>query len=383
MSLPTGIGGNVFHAWRLPVASALVGLLSALAPAAAFQPPAIEVKIVSPANECIIHDAKLTAQGELVNGMPGDVDLVTLWLNSKLQPQKPTTAGNKWTFTGVQLADGLNVIRVSLPGASDWLLVNKIAAIVPRKSLKVRLVWGKDADKKLIEIANVIKRLAAAEEIPFVSSVQLRVALLLQDVYVGAGIPLELVPTPAPDVQPIEIVADKHFNGAYGETLPVDKLDYGDRGINPCHIYLGSFVSSMQADRRQWQPMRDTDPLETRIEDLAHVLAHTCAHELGHCLGLVGFHSGDPGAWMRGCNLGHNCPNFPQTLQRLYDKDFRERPTDQRYGQGFELMDGSSDVLPQVFTGRAFYMPPRPQDPMVRWGHINTLNCAYLRLLYH
>jgi hypothetical protein len=89
-------------------------------------------------------------------------------------------------------------------------------------------------------------------------------------------------------------------------------------------IYVGTFKCVMvdYAELIASTPAELTDPLATRVQDVATAIGRTVAHEVGHSLGLTA-----DGVRLHGCEGMHNC--------EAYDDS---NPSD-RFDNGHHIMD--------------------------------------------
>lgn len=287
-----------------------------------------KVRIDSHSHEAIVLDEAVTLSGTASSDSGGSQSL-TLSVGA-VRSTVPVVHGT-WVKQ-VALGIGESRVEVTYGRASHQIIVTRGSGIIARQSQKAKVEWDELTDEVLRKIAlgTLSPEPSNSQLLAFVSGVHFQTESLIRRAYDGiADVEFVDASTDGLDVHTIRMQPD--FGGIFGRSF----YDCGNSELHQIsEIWVGTYLRSMlrsfptgQVASTEWAPMRKSDLIQTRIDDVAYALARTAAHEMGHSLGLVG--SQGSCSWMHGCTDGHNCDQF--------DIDFS--PTADRFAKGRYIMD--------------------------------------------
>jgi hypothetical protein len=279
------------------------------------------VSIRTPANDTMQLDAQLTLTGECA---PAGAT-VTVVVGTTSVPAQVT--GETWQAT-VTLPTGTSLIQARTGTVQDEVVVTRGADLTPRATQKIRFVWHDGVDDELRKIARgTLQNPSASKVEAFVAGVRLQTPAILLGAYEGFDV--ADASDDSADVHTVDLLpASDDF---FGQSA----YDCGNLDLHQqSEVLVGTYRSAMVDEFQTWGPMRKTDNLQTRIEDVAAALGRTSAHEFGHSLGFVGSDQGSPCGWMMGCDGGHNCADLAQSFARA-----------ERFGSGRFIMDPGGKTL--------------------------------------
>jgi hypothetical protein len=217
------------------------------------------------------------------------------------------SGGGVWSIDNVPLPDTLNEITVKAGAAKEAVLVTKVTSLSARSTQVVVLNWSAEAtdEIKKIGVGTRLNTMASSDQDSFASSVQLQTEALIAANFAQFAIEV-VTQSDSEDVHIVNFLG--LANGTYGET----SVDCGNsNAVGTSTVFVGTLRSSMVSKFGTWGPMKRTDKIAVRVQDVAYALAHTATHEIGHGLGLVVSPAGPAScAWMNGCGGNHNCSTF-------------------------------------------------------------------------
>jgi hypothetical protein len=301
----------------------LIGLFASIATVGFSQ--AAEVKITKPENDKIVMTPSVTIEG---TGLPEGA-AVSIRLNGSTFAT--TVAAGKWSTSGVALNVGANAIDVQIGDKlASVLVVRGADDVKARPQQKVRFLWNDGVDDELEALVreSLSGTLTNAQVATFVSNVKTRVVEVFKQRYDGVA-NIKVVDSDGDDVHTISMLAAD--DSVFGSS-PFDCGSTRPKEISEIHI--GTFHSQMtQPDDSNgfisgWRPMKRSDPVEDRTEDVSQAIGRTSAHEFGHSIGLVGGNTDNACRWMDGCDAGHNCEGFDIS-----------HPLADRFDSGWHIMD--------------------------------------------
>lgn len=273
-----------------------------------------EVKIELPQKDRIVVTSSIAVSG---TGSPNGS---TVSIQANGSTLSTTVTNGRWAVSGIALVTGPNVVTARLGGKTAGVLVTRATGISARPSQQVMFSWVAGVDDRLKQIARetLRARLSNAQLDQFVAGVKARTQQIFLDRYNGSDI--HLVNSPGAGVHTIQFV--KLASNVYGDSPG----DCGNETPEQSSIVFVGTLRQQLGNFTQFKPMKKTDSLATRIEDIAQFLGRTSAHEFGHSLGLTS--DSGPCWWMMGCDDWHNCDSF-DLAQPLAD----------RFNQGWHVMD--------------------------------------------
>lgn len=262
-----------------------------------------QVTISDPPPDRVVIADKVTIRGTHPKGSPP-----VLTVNGKQVPVAVTA--DTWAATNVALTTGLNTIVAAAGAAKQTLTLTRASNISAHKTGQViRIDWEPGTDDELRKIAagTLDATLDDAALTLFANRVKNRFGELLFARYATTGDITVVSATAASDVHVVSMRA-LDANGLFGES----PLDCGNTKLaQTSKVYVGTYRAEMVDHLDDWLPMRKTDTVDVRVEDVAHALARTAAHEVGHSLGLVA-EKGNC-SWMNGCGGAHSCAVFQKS----------------------------------------------------------------------
>jgi hypothetical protein len=308
--------------------------------------------ITIPANDTTVVTSTLTVRGTATPSSG------TVTLRVGQRSFTTTVAQSAWSVAGVPLSPGLNKLEASFQGLSRVSYVTRATSISRQPQQKVRFVWGEGTDSALRDIARgtINAQLSTAQLDAFVIGVRTQTEQIFSRAFAGIA-----------DVVRVDMGDDVH-------TVQVLSIASSGFGVSPIdcgsdivkqtsRVFLGTYRRSMVERFGIWDPMLKTDPLQTRIDDVANALGRTAAHEAGHSLGFVA--SSGNCSWMHGCRGSHNCPTF-------------ERPGIDRFNSGFFIMDPG-----ELTDYNARIAEPRTNGRSIRTpAAFNAFNRSYLGIVH-
>lgn len=272
----------------------------------------------------------------------------------------------KWS-ADLTLFPGLNEVSASSAGEEQVVLVTSATEMmfIESRSQRVLLRWSDAATEELKKIALGTRQatLTPQQQNTFANSVKERTRAFIAEDF--SRFAVEIVETDeerAVDTHEIRFVSHA-LPLTYGLS-PHDCLNSLPKEMS--QVYVGTFREEMVNDFAQWGPMRKSDSIDQRIDDVAYALARTASHELGHSLGLVTKEGTPSCGWMEGCGLHHTCESEPHVLAR-------------RFGHGRYIMDRGD-----LAKGYARIAEAKPQQRSLdRTPAIfNTMNSDYLLVIH-
>jgi hypothetical protein len=318
-----------------------------------------DLTITDPRHDALQTDPTITVRGTSDSDEPVEVsigqDAVTV-----------DVVNGKWS-ADLTLFAGLNAVTASSGGEEQVVLVTFAADMmfIESRSQTVLLRWSDAATEELKKIAVGTRQatLTPQQQNTFANSVKDRTRAFIAEDF--SRFAVEIVETDE------ERTVDTHEISFVSQALP---LTYG---LSPhdclnnlpqekSKVYVGTFRDEMVNEFAQWAPMRKSDSIDERIDDVAYALARTASHELGHSLGLVTNKSTSSCGWMGGCQLHHSCESEPHALA-------------QRFAHGRYIMDRGD-----LAKGYARIAEAKPQERSLdRMPAIfNTMNSDYLLELH-
>jgi len=214
---------------------------------------------------------------------------------------------DKWSVN-LPLAEGLNVVTASSGDQQQVVLVTRAAIFVEAKRQKVFLQWpaATTEELKTIALRTLLPSPNTTQQDTFATAVKQKTRTLMAANFSRFGIDIfDTVAQRDANTHTIDFVSTEQPL-TYGLS-PQDCLNNTPGQVSK--VYVGTFRHEMVNDFGSWAPMKKTDSLDRRIQDVAHALARTASHELGHSLGLVTDDSSSSVCnWMKGCDTNHNCP---------------------------------------------------------------------------
>jgi hypothetical protein len=266
---------------------------------------------ISRPNDTIVNGATTTVTG---NGVPNGSSVSVKVGNVT---KTGIAAGGTWTVVGLPLAKGDNVITARSGTATTSAMVIRSTALTGQGTQRVFFDWDTNVDDELRSIARgtLTATLTDAQLASFIDRVKVRTQEIFADRYRPFGVQLVLASGPGVHTVHMTAISDSDYG-----------LSTGDCGsLHPTQtssIHVGTYRADMVNRFSRWGPMRKTDSLDTRIEDVAQALGRTTAHETGHSLGL------DICGFMHGCDGGHNCDSYDAS-----------HPLADRFNHGRHIMD--------------------------------------------
>jgi hypothetical protein len=286
----------------------LIGILSALCvlPAAA-----LGQLTISRPNDTIVNGTTTSVSGTGVpNGSSVSVKVGSV-------TKTGTAADGTWTVSGVPLVKGDNVMTARSGTATTQAIAVRSSGLTGQGTQRVFFDWDANVDDELRSIARgtLTPTPTDTQLTAFVDRVKIRTQQIYADRYQPFAVQLVLASGSGVHTVHMTAIADSDYGLSYGDCGSV-------RPTQTSSIHVGTYRASMINHFSGWGPMRRTDSLDTRIEDVAQALGRTTTHETGHSLGLVvcGF--------MHGCDGGHNCDS--------YDAN---HPLANRFDHGRHIMD--------------------------------------------
>lgn len=278
-----------------------------------------DVKIEAPANDRVTMSSAINVEG---SGAP-DGASVEVSVGGAA-PLTAAVSGGRWSIDGLNLAVGVNLIEARIADKADTVIIVRGGdAIERRPPQKIRFLWNAAVDEELKKLAkgSLDAQISEADLGAFVSSVKTRAVEIFSAAYNLTDV--RVVPDDGPDVHTISMLSID--DTLFGQS----PFDCGNRKLKQTSkVHVGTYRRSMTDRFERWRPMRKSDALAVRIEDVAQALGRTSAHELGHSLGLVGGDGDSQCVWMDGCDSGHNCGSFDDLNARA-----------DRFDGGWHIMD--------------------------------------------
>ncbi|RWD29380.1 MAG: hypothetical protein EOS34_28050 [Mesorhizobium sp.] len=316
------------------------------------------LKIEEPLNDALTAAASIAVNGT-VNANDGQL-ILRINGASRAVPVN----GGTWDAGLVPLKMGVNIITAYHQDQLSQALVTR-AQIKPAKLQKVRFHWNSGTENELKQLAinTLDPKPSPAELNAVVDTVKARVPVLFQEHYTGL-IKMSLVAADGPDVH--TIVMMKVSDGVFGQS----PSDCGNGKLKQTtEVHVGTYRASMSKTNwtKWWAPMKPSDLISVRAEDIARALSRTAAHELGHSLGLTAEPGGSCG-WMSGCDGWHNCKAV-DAIQPLVN----------RFDGGWHIMDPGPDTENNARLAEPSRVTrASPRVP----SNFERLSTNYLRLLY-
>lgn len=312
------------------------------------------VAIVAPANDIIQLDAQLQLKGECA---PAGSAVTIVVGNSSFPAQ---VSGEAWEAT-ITLPAGTSIVKAKSGTVQDEIVVTRGADLTPRATQKVRFVWHAGVDEELRKIARgTLQNPSASKVEAFVAGVRSITPAILLSAYEGFDV--ADASDDSADVHTVDLLP--HSDDFFGQSA----YDCGNQELHQqSEVLVGTYRSAMVDEFQTWGPMRKTDNLQTRIEDVASALGRTSAHEFGHSLGFVGSDQGSPCGWMLGCDGGHNCSDLAESFARA-----------ERFGSGRFIMDPGGKTLNHFRLAETAPNARGPRAPSV----FTTFDRSYLAAIH-
>lgn len=326
---------------------------------------AAEVKITKPENDRLVMISTTTVEG---TGAPEGVAV-----NVRLNGSSFTTSvsGGKWSVTGIPLNVGANTIDVQIGDRRESVLtVRGSDNIIARPQQKVFFLWNPGADDELKRLAkeSLSATLSDAELATFVTNVKKRTVEVFQQRYANVA-DVKAVGSDSDDVHTISMLG---VNDSVFGSSPFDCGSKTPKQISEIHV--GTYRSQMARTNDStgfiagWGPMKRSDSIEIRTEDVAQALGRTSAHEFGHSLGLTGGPTDNACQWMDGCDGGHNCDAFDAS-----------HPLAKRFDGGWHIMDPGGKT---VNNARISEPSPLQRTNPRKSPVFESFGASYLRLVH-
>lgn len=323
---------------------------------------AADVRILSPANDELVFDATIEVRGA---ASTDSTDGGTVTLTVGETSFSATVQNGQWRVPNVALPSGLSILEAKVSNASNRVLVVRAgAALGPRPQQLTRFRWnaGVDDELRLIASGTLSSHFNDTQLQDFIDTIKRRVPEILVERYSGVA-NVKLVGDEGPETHTIEMLSAS--NTLFGDSPP----DCGSQiAGQTTRVFVGTYRDSMVTDFDLWGPMKKSDSLELRAEDVSHALGRTAVHELAHSLGLVGGGAADPCSWLDGCDLGHNCERFDDV-----------HPEADRFDSGRYIMDPGPKTLNRT---RLAELNSNARTSRRIPSHFNAFNKSYLRLVH-
>ncbi len=327
---------------------------------------AAELDIQKPENDRLTMSSAVDVEG---SGSP-DNSAVQVTANGKTY--RADVLAGKWTAKEVALMVGANMITVQLGDKTRQVLAVRGADnVATLPSQDVRFLWKNGVEDELRGLAvGSLDNVPTTNELnAFVDQVKARTIAVFEDYYKGIA-DIKVVANNSGSAHIIYVVSINA--GEFGNS----PLDCGNRhpASEATRIYVGALRREMTQQSGPdgfilgWGPMRRSDSLSIRTEDVAQALGRTSAHEFGHSLGLVGGDDDSACIWMGGCDGSHNCAAF----------DFKY-PLAHRFGGGQHVMDPGENTLNNLRLAE-----PDPAKRSSRRAHaiFSTFSASYLQIIH-
>jgi hypothetical protein len=357
----TGVNGPQIRSWiacTFALVAALASLMGGLASAA-------EVKITKPDNDRLIMTPTTTIEG---TGTPEGAP-VSVRLNGSTFAT--TVSGGKWSVTGIALNVGANSIDVQIGDKRDSVLTVRGGDDVKgRPQQKVFFLWNASVDDelKLLAKESLSATLTDVQLTAFASNVKKRTVEIFQQRYAGVA-DVTIVNADGEDVHTVSML------GLSDTLFGSSPFDCGSKTPKQTsQIHVGTYRSQMTKINDAagfisgWAPMKRSDTVEVRTEDVAQALGRTSTHEFGHSLGLTGGPTDGTCQWMDGCDGGHNCDAFDAT-----------HPRANRFNEGWHIMDPGGKTVNNARISE----PNKAQRTTPRKSPIfEPFGASYLKLVH-
>ena len=344
----------------LAVVGALVVLGTTLRASAA------ELTIDKPLGDTVVTAPKIQFEG---GGMPNGA-IVTVSVNGK--SFKGLVVNRRWSVPDVELAVGASRAKVVIGDKTQEILVTLGAdGIAPRSPQLVYFNWTSGAEEQLKALAS--QSLAPSPGVGdlagFVGKVKQRVPQIFSAIYEKVA-NVRVVSANGPNVHEIQMMP------ADDSLLGLTLQDCGNaKPKQTSEIHVGTLRNHMSGRNDPngfivgWGPMKRSDSLDTRVEDVSQALGRTAAHEMGHALGLVGQKEGETTCvWMNGCGGDHNCEAFDHAHWGLAN----------RYQFGWHVMDDGLNTLNNARLAERNARQRTARNPAA----FEPFGASYLRIIH-
>lgn len=311
-----------------------------------------QVKIREPAADSLTTATSISVRGTVA----GDAS-VSLQVGQSTHTTE--SSDGVWSLGGVELPATLNQLTARAGTRKHDVLITSVTNMTVRPPQVVVLKWEAAAIEKLKQIAVVTRQppSTSTEQNTFVEAVQNKTQTLVAASFAPFAISVVAQSNRA-DVHVVNFSGLSN-GSTYGSTLGIDCANSNPSGVST--VWVGTLRDKM-SNVPAWAPMKKSDSLDVRIQDVAHALAYTATHEIGHGLGLVVSPGGSICGWMQGCG-DHNCQSF-ETNQ----------PGADRWDNGHYIMDPTAQ--PPVRIGHSSRSKPRIQ------AGFNPITEDYLSLIH-
>jgi hypothetical protein len=326
---------------------------------------AADVKITKPENDQLVMTPTTTIEG---TGAP-EGGAVSVRLNGSAFAT--SVSGGKWSVTGIPLNVGANSIDVQIGEKRDSVLtVRGSDNITARPQQKVFFLWNPGVDDELKRLAKESSSatLSDAELATFATNVRKRTVEVFQQRYANVA-DVKVVGSDGDDVH---IVSMLRVNDSVFGSSPFDCGSKTPKQISEIHVGTYRSQMTMASDSTGfiagWGPMKRSDSIDIRTEDVAQALGRTSAHEFGHSLGLTGGPTDNACQWMDGCDAGHNCDAFDAS-----------HPRAKRFDGGWHIMDPGGKT---VNNARISEPNPLQRTNPRKSPVFESFGASYLRLVH-